>query len=138
MIQDNDEGSNNYENFEEQEERNTISNSFDNIVTTIHQHQNELFRPNELSNMKNEISIPNSFNVGSIADTLLTNIFITGLKNVNTQNITMSWGEDLVSCGNSKLYLTVLIQYIYLVFDLNRSTVISAGENSQSMDRTTI
>lgn len=103
MIQDNDEGFN-YDDFQEQEERNSISNSFDSIVTTIHQYQNDLFNPDELSNMKNEFSIPNTLNVGSIADTLLTNISVKGFKNANTQNITMLWGEDLVSHTVFKLY----------------------------------
>lgn len=99
MFQENENSHNNYyaTDVQEQQELNSIANSFDPIVNIIHQYKNDFTKHNELNNVKNEISIPDTVNVGINSDTLLTNTRVKGLKNFNSQNLTMSWGEDLVS-----------------------------------------
>lgn len=99
MFQENENSRNKYyaTDIQEQQEFNSISNSFDPIANIINQYKNDLTKNNELNNVKNEISIPDTVNVGVHSDTLLTNTRVKGLKNFNSQNLTMSWGEDLVS-----------------------------------------
>lgn len=99
MFQENGNSRNHYyaADVQEQQERYSIANSFDPITNIINQYKNDLTKNNELNNMNNEISIPDTVNVGDNSDTLLTNTKVKGLKNFDSQNLTMSWGEDLVS-----------------------------------------
>lgn len=85
------------ENRQEQDECNSIVNSFDAIVNVLKNYTNSLIVNNELNNIKNEISIPDTMNIGSNSDTYFTGVTVKGLKNFQSENITMSWGEDSVS-----------------------------------------
>lgn len=97
LIEENDgrTTSNNYEHAREQEQLESISNSFDAIVNEIrlsgrHWTENEGL-------VKDEISIPDTVNVGTVSDTLFSEIRVKGLTHIARQNVNMSWGEDVVS-----------------------------------------
>lgn len=82
---------------EEHEECNSFVNSFDSIVNVLKNYTHILTLNNELYNIKNEIPIPDTMNIGIDSDTYFTNVNVKGLKNFESQNVTMSWGEDSVS-----------------------------------------
>lgn len=85
----------NYVQTREQEERESIPNSFDDIVNNIHLNVRYLTENEGL--MKDEISIPDTVNIGSVSDTLFANIRVKGMKRFASQNMTMLWGENVVS-----------------------------------------
>jgi hypothetical protein len=96
MIEENDgHVGTNYERMHEQEERESIPNSFDAIVNNMRLNARYLTENEGL--VKDEISIPDTVNVGSISDTLFTGIRVKGMTHFASQNITMLWGEDVVS-----------------------------------------
>jgi len=84
---------------QEKEECDSIANSFDAIVDVIKQYKNDVAKPQNSRN--NEISVSDTVNIGFNADTFLTDVRVMGLNNLNSQNITMKWGEDLVSIFNN-------------------------------------
>lgn len=97
MFQEHERHWYNYDTFQELEERNSIANSFDAIASIVRQYKNEMTGANGLLNsVQNEIFIPDTVNVGNGSDTLLTEISVKGLKNADSQNVTMSWSEDVV------------------------------------------
>lgn len=96
MIEENDGHiGNHYEHTREQEERESIPNSFDNIVNNMRLNARYLTENEGL--VKDEISIPDTVNVGSVSDTLFTSVRVKGLTRFASQNLTMLWGEDIVS-----------------------------------------
>lgn len=99
---------------QEQESYNTIANSFDTIVRVISEYRKNLTKKNEFVDIDDEITIPDIDNVGTNSDTLLTNIHVRGLKNFLSQNITMSYKEDLVNAENSWEKLTINGLYHYV------------------------
>lgn len=84
---------------QEKEECDSIANSFDVIVNVIRQYKNDVAKPD--NSRFNEISVSDTVNIGFNADTFLTDVRVMGLNNLNSQNITMKWGEDLVSIFNN-------------------------------------
>lgn len=96
---------------QEQEECVSFTNSFDFIVNVLKNYTYGLTTKNELHVMKDEISIPDTENIGCNFDTYFTNMYVKGLKNFESQNVTMSWGEDSVSLIiiNIKLYIHKII-----------------------------
>lgn len=86
-------GKGDYEDVQEHEERSSIASSFDPIVNAIHKYSVDTTK-----GMNNEISIPDTVNVGVDSDTFLTSVRVKGLTaNIDSQNVTMSWREDSVS-----------------------------------------
>lgn len=95
----------------EREERDSIANSFDAIVNVIKQYKNDVTKPD--NSRFNEITVPDTVNIGLTADTFWTDVDVKGLNNLKSQNITMKWGEDLVSVyNNNKMYFSIPTQFI--------------------------
>ncbi|XP_015365793.1 PREDICTED: uncharacterized protein LOC107163076 [Diuraphis noxia] len=84
---------------QEKEECDSIANSFNAIVNVIRQYKNDVAKPD--NSRFNVISVSDTVNIGFNADTFLTDVRVMGLNNLNSQNITIKWGEDLVHVTNS-------------------------------------
>jgi len=114
LFESNENDNNNYHNNEytqEREERESIANSFDAIVNVIRQYKNDVAKPDD--SKLNEITVPDTVNIGFNADTFLTDVRVKGLQNLKSQNITMIWGEDLVSMyNNSNMCISIPTQFI--------------------------
>lgn len=93
---------NNNEYVQEKEVRDSIANSFDAIVNVIRQYKTDVSKSDNLRT--NEISVQDTVNFGINADTFLTNVKVNGLKDFDSQNFTMVWGEDLVSLFNNNIH----------------------------------
>ncbi|XP_003242198.1 uncharacterized protein LOC100573940 [Acyrthosiphon pisum] len=101
LFESNEKNNNNNHNNEytqEREERDSIANSFDAIVNVIRQYKNDVAKPD--NSRSNEMSVPDTVNIGYNADTVLTDVQVKGLNNLKSQNITMKWGTDLVQVIN--------------------------------------
>ncbi|XP_060833420.1 uncharacterized protein LOC132916961 [Rhopalosiphum padi] len=96
---------NNNEYVQEKEVRDSIANSFDAIVNVIRQYKNDVAKSDNFRT--NEISVQDTVNFGYNADTFLTNVRVNGLKNFDSQNFTMVWGEDLIHVANGWKKLAV-------------------------------
>jgi len=104
---------NNNEYTQEREERDSIANSFDSIVNVIRQYKNDVAEPDNCR--LNEMTIPETVNIGYNADTVLTEVLVKGLNNLKSQNITMKWGTDLVSVYNNNNIMYIIIPILNLL-----------------------
>lgn len=76
----------------EQEERDSIAASFAPIVEVVRR-----YKATGGGDMTDEITVPDTVYVGSRSDTYLSGVRVKGLKDMDAQNIDVSWKEGLVS-----------------------------------------